>query len=89
MGSIDASEKRNEKTEFYSFGDKEEKLKLKCNLGDLVTTADNKKVLNIGDSANWSHKLHTITSIICETIPLIKLSVCPRDTTGTNRNLQK
>ena len=57
---IDASKKVNEKIVFSKFQDKRQKPKPKNNVGDLVRTADIKKVSK-GDSINYSYKLYPIT----------------------------
>ena len=57
---IDASKKVNEKIVVSKLQDKRQKRKPKYNLGDLVRTADIKKVSK-GDSINYSYKLYPIT----------------------------
>ena len=48
---------------------KRKKLNPKFKLGQLVRTADIKRVFSKGDSTNYSYKLYTITEIIHDTIP--------------------
>ena len=64
-----ASKKSNEKAVFDNLRDDREKQKRKFQLGQLVRTADIKKVFSKGDSTNWSYKLYTITEVIYDTIP--------------------
>ena len=59
-----ASKKSNEKPVFDHLRDDREKQKPKFQLGQLVRTADIKKVFSKGDSTNWSYKLYTITEVI-------------------------
>ena len=49
----------------------------KFKLGDLVRTADIKKVFSKGDLTNWSNKLYTITQIIDDTIPSYRINYLP------------
>ena len=46
----------------------------KFKLGDLVRTADIKKVSSKGDSTSWSYKLYTITEVVHETIPCYRIN---------------
>ena len=64
-----ASKKSNEKAVFDNLKDNREVLKPKFNLGQLVRTADIKRVFSKGNSTNWSYKLYTITEVIHDTIP--------------------
>ena len=72
-----ASKKSNEKAVFDNLRDDREKQKPKFKLGDLVRTADIKKVFSKGDSTNWSHKLYTITEVIHDTIPSYRIDYLP------------
>ena len=72
-----ASKKTNEKLVFSNLQDKRRKLDPKFKLGDLVRTADIKKLFSKGDSTNWSYKLYTITEVIHDTIPSYRLNNLP------------
>ena len=69
MTPIQASKKVNEKLVYSYLKDKREIQKPKFKLGQLVRTADIKKVFSKGDSTNWSYKLYTITEVIHDAIP--------------------
>ena len=49
--------------------DKREKRKPKHTHGNLVRTADFRKLFSKSDSTNWSHKLYTINEVKYDTIP--------------------
>ena len=66
---IQASKKFNEKLVFSNLKDNREVRKPKFKLGQLVRTADIKRVFSKGDSTNDSYKLHTITEVIRDTRP--------------------
>ena len=51
---IQASKKSNEKLVFENLKDKKEVQKPKIKLGQMVRTADIKRVFGKGDSTNWS-----------------------------------
>ena len=72
-----ASKKVNEKEVFSNLRDDRVKRQPKFKLGDLVRTADIKKVFSKGDSTNWSYKLYTITEVIHETIPSYRIEYLP------------
>ena len=77
MKPIDASKKSNEK-EFYSnLQDRRVKQQPKYKLGQLVRTADIKRVFSKGDSTHWSYKLYTITEVIHDTIPSYRIDYLP------------
>ena len=61
MTPIQASKKSNEKAVFDNLRDDRQKQRPKYKLGQLVRTADIKRVFSKGDSTNWSYKLYTIT----------------------------
>ena len=67
MTPIQAS-KKNEKEVYSNLKDNREVRKPKFNLGQLVRTADIKRVFSKGDSTNWSYNLHTLTEIIHDII---------------------
>ena len=72
-----ASKKVNEKIVYSNLQDKRKKLTPKYKLGELVRTADIKKVLSTGDSTSYSYKLYTITEIIHDTIPSYRINYLP------------
>ena len=73
MKPIDASKKSNEKIVYSNLQDKRKILNPKYKLGQLVRTADIKRVFSKGDSTNYSYKLYTITEIIHDTIPSYRI----------------
>ena len=77
MTPIRASKKSNEKIVYINLKDKREARKPKYKLGQLVLTADIKKVFSKGDSTNYSYKLYTITEIIHDTIPSYRINYLP------------
>ena len=72
-----ASKKINEKLVFSNLRDDRVKRQPKFKLGQLVRTADIKKVFSKGDSTNYSYKLYTITEIIHDTIPSYRIDYLP------------
>ena len=77
MTPTEASKKKNENIVYFNLQDKRKKKGPKFKLGDLVRTADIKKVFSKGDLTNWSNKLYTITQIIDDTIPSYRLNYLP------------
>ena len=77
MTPIQASKKINEKLVFSNLRDDRVKRQPKFKLGDLVRTADIKRVFSKGDSTNWSYKVYTITEIIRDTIPSYRIDYLP------------
>ena len=77
MTPIQASKKSNEKAVFDNLRDARQKQRPKFELGDLVRTADIKKVFSKGDSTNYSYKLYTITEVIHDTIPSYRINYLP------------
>ena len=73
MKPIDASKKSNEKEVYSNLKDNREVRKPKFKLGQLVRTADIKRVFSKGDSTNWSYEIYTITEIIHDTIPSYRI----------------
>ena len=69
MTPIQASKKSNKKIVFANLRDDREKQQPKYKLGQVIRTADIKRVFSKGDSTNWSYKLYTITEVIHDTIP--------------------
>ena len=72
-----ASKKSNEKLVYSNLQDRRIKQKPKFKLGQLVRTADIKRVFSKGDSTNYSYKLYTITEIIHDTIPSYRNDYLP------------
>ena len=77
MTPIQASKKSNQKLVYNNLKDNREVLKPKFNLGQLVRTADIKRVFSKGDSTNWSYKLYTITEVIHDTISSYRIDYLP------------
>ena len=77
MTPIQASKKINEKLGFSNLRDDRVKRQPKFKLGDLVRTADIKRVFSKGDSTNWSYKLYTITEVIHDIIPSYRIDYLP------------
>ena len=73
MTPIQAIKKSNERKVYSNLKDKREIQKPKFKLGQLVRTADIKRVFSKGDSTNWSYILYTITEIIHDTIPSYRI----------------
>ena len=74
MTPVQASKKSNEKIVYNNLRDDRLKRKPKFMLGQLVRTADIKRVFSKGDSTNWSYKLYTITEVIHDTIPSYRIN---------------
>ena len=74
---IDASKKSNQKLVYNNLKDDREIQKPKFKLGNLVRTADIKRVFSKGDSTNYSYKLYTITEVIHDTIPSYRIDYLP------------
>ena len=62
MTPIQASKKSNEK-EVYNLQDRRVRQQTKINLGQVVRTADIKRVFSQGDSTNYSYKLYMTLSL--------------------------
>ena len=77
MKPIEASKKLNEKQVHSNHQDRRVRQKQKFKLGQLVGTADIKRVFSKGDSTNWSNKLFTTTEIIHGTIPSHRINYLP------------
>ena len=73
MTPIQASKHSNEKIVYNNLKDDREIQKPKFKLGQLVRTADIKRVFSKGDSTNWSYILYTITEVIHNTIPSYRI----------------
>ena len=73
MTSFQASKKSKEKVVYNNLRDKNETQKQKFKIGQLVRTADIKRVFSKDDSTNYSYKLYTITELIHDTIPSYRI----------------
>ena len=74
MTPIQSSNKSNEKAVFGNLQDRREIQKLKFKLGQLVRTADIKRVFSKNDSTNYSCNIYTKTEIIHDTIPSYRIN---------------
>ena len=72
-----ASKKVNEKLVCSNLQDQRVKQTPKYKLGQLVRTADIKRVFSKGDSTNWSYNLYTITEVFHDTIPSYRIDYLP------------
>ena len=77
MKLIDASKKSNEKLVCSNLQDQRVKQQPKFKLGQLVRTADIKRVFSKSDSTDWPYRLYTITEIIHDTIPSYQIDYLP------------
>ena len=77
MTPTQASKKSNDRKVYSNLRDKREIQKPKYKLGQLVRTADIKRVFSKGDLTNWSYKLYTITEIIQDTVPSYRIDYLP------------
>ena len=77
MKPMDASKKSNQKLVYNNLLDQRVKQPPKFILGQLVRTADIKRVFSKGDSTNWSYKLYKITEVIHNTIPSYRINFLP------------
>ena len=77
MTPVQASKKSNEKLVYANLQDQRVKQPPKIKLGQLVRTADIKRVFSKGNSTNYSYKLYTITEIIQDTIPSYRIDYLP------------
>ena len=77
MTPIQASKKSNERKVCSNLQDRRVRQQAKYKLGQLVRTADIKRVFSKGDSTNYSYKLYTITEVIHDTIPSYRINYLP------------
>ena len=77
MTPIQAIKKVNEKVVYTNLQDRRNIHNPKYKLGQLVRTADIKRVSSKGDSTNWSNKLYTITEVIHDTISTYRIDFLP------------
>ena len=72
-----ASKKSNERKVYSNLQDRRVRQKPRFKLGQLVRTADIKRVVSKGGSTNWSYNLYTITEVIRNTIPSYRINYLP------------
>ena len=77
MTPLQASKKTNKKIVYKNLQDKRVKQQPKYKLGQLVRTADIKRVFSKSDSTNYSYKLYTITEVIHDTIISYRIDYLP------------
>ena len=77
MTPLQASKKSIERKFYSNLQVKRRKLNPKFKLGQLVRTADIKRVFRKGDSTNYSYKLYTITEVIHDTIATYRIDFLP------------
>ena len=65
------------KKKSIKFPRQEKKLKRKFNLGQLVRTAEIKKLFWKGDSTNYSYERYTINEVIHDNIPSYRINYSP------------
>ena len=74
---VQASKKTNEKLVFSTLQDKRRKFNPKFKLGQLVRTADIRRVFSKGDSTNYSYKLYTKLEVIHDSITSYRIDYLP------------
>ena len=77
MTPVQASKKSKEQEVYSNLQDRRVRQKPKFKLGQLVRTADFKRVFSKGDSTNWSSKLYTITEVIHDSVPSYRIEYLP------------
>ena len=77
MTPVQASKKVNEKLVYLNLRDDGEKQTTKYKLGQLVRTADIKRVFIKGDFTNYSYKLYIITEVNRDNIPSYRIDFLP------------
>ena len=77
MTPNEATKKANEKLVYNNLADDREKRQPKYKLGQLVRTADMKRVFGKGDRTNYSYEVYTITEVIHNTIPSYRINSLP------------
>ena len=77
MTPVQASKNANEKKVYSDLQHERKKPIPKFILGDLVRTADNKRVFSEGDSTNFSYKLYKINEVIHDTLPSYRIDHLP------------
>ena len=84
MTTIRASKKVNEKLVYSNLQSKRKMFNPKYKPGQLVRTADIKRVFIKSDSTSYSYKIYTITEIIHDTFPSYRVNSWPE---RYNKNL--
>ena len=74
MTPVQASKKSNERKVYSNLRGDRVKQKPKYKLGQLIGTADIKRVFSKEDSTNYSYNLYTKTEIIHDTIPSYRIN---------------
>ena len=77
MTPLQASKRTNKKIVYKNLQDTIVKQQPKYKLGQLVRTADIKRVFSKGDSTKYSYKFYTITEAIHDTIPSYRIDYLP------------
>ena len=72
-----ASKKSNERKVYSNLQDRRVKRQPKIKLGQLVRTADIRKVFSKGGSTPWSYKVYAITEVIHEAISGYRINYLP------------
>ena len=70
--------KKMKKNSFQIFKTREKNLNPNYKLGQLVRTADIKKLFSKGVSTNYSYEVYTITKVIHDTIPSYRIDYLPK-----------
>ena len=79
MTPVQASKKSSEELIYSNLQDQRLKQLSKFKLGQLVRTADIKRVFSKGDSTNWSYQLYSITEVIHDTIHSYRIDIFSRE----------
>ena len=74
MKPIDASKKIDEKIRYSNLQYRRVRQQPKSKLGQIVRTADIKRVFEKSDSTNFSYQIYTITEVIHDTIPSYRIN---------------
>ena len=77
MTHLQACEKANENLVYSNLQDRRVRQQPKFKLGQLVRTADIKRVFSKSDSTNYSYRLYTITEVIHDDIPSYRINYLP------------
>ena len=74
MKPIDASKKSNEKIVYSNLQDRRVRRQPNYKLGQLVRTADIKRVFSKGDSTKWNCNLYTIIEVLHDAKPSYRIN---------------
>ena len=77
MTPFQTVKKTNEKEVYQILPDKRVEQKPENKLGQLVRTADNKRVFSKSDATNWSYEIYTNPEVIHNTIPSYQFDFLP------------